>query len=777
MKKLFSLLFVAMLAMTAWGTTVTFVPGNPQGTGTAASDNDATMTLGGVTITSTKGAFGRTDNFRFGAGATITFTSTVGNITKVEITSTATYGSQYGPDLITGTGYTAQSGSRVGTWIGVAESFSLTATAQARASKIEVTIADTPAEELVPPVFTPGDGTEFDVASLAVTVSCATPDADIYVYNVVDGEVDYAGGYQYFHESGEIYVTQTSSYAAYATKGSDYTDYVYATYTRVLPTCAAPVFTPASGATFEDYLDVTISCATEGANIMYTVNDDVYEAPAPVVVPLTESATITAVASCDGYKDSQEVSASYTKLAPYNVGATVEFVALTDTVEGGTTAGWHTIVKDNVTMKFYGTVSNYQLTDSLGNVTAEYHQYRIYKNYSIEFTTAAGNIRKIEFNCDATNPVTGFNAVEGLDMTSGIWEGNTRDITFTAGSKQVRANSIIVTLDDEAPAIVVADPVLDPETDTKFVNTQEVTITCETVGATIYYSTDGETFVEYNGPFTINETTTVKAYAELQGVQSNTVTAKYTKLVEVSTIAEANRLQNKTDFIFYGNVVVVYQNGSNLWVKDDTGYGLIYGNKVPTGIQDGATLKDEWDAQYTLYRGAINEYQFPNNVAVDEEEPLVEIVPTEYTSDQITNDQINERVILKNLTLLAGPEKYLYNSTDSLVIYNGLSGVTMPTDLTKAYDVEGMVSYYGDKVQIMPINFTEVTEPQGVRGDVNGDGDVNITDAIALINAILNDNWENINMDNADVDYTGGVDISDATKLINRVLNDVWYDE
>ena len=119
MKKIFSLLMFALLTMSAWAeTTVTFVPGNPLGNNQNASDTNATMTLDGVTITSTLGAFGRNDNFRFGKDAVITFSSTVGNIIKVEITSTASYGSQYGPQNLTGDGYTAQSGSKVGTWTG-----------------------------------------------------------------------------------------------------------------------------------------------------------------------------------------------------------------------------------------------------------------------------------------------------------------------------------------------------------------------------------------------------------------------------------------------------------------------------------------------------------------------------------------------------------------------------------------------------------------------------------------------------------------------------------
>ena len=64
--------------------------------------------------------------------------------------------------------------------------------------------------------------------------------------------------------------------------------------------------------------------------------------------------------------------------------------------------------------------------------------------------------------------------------------------------------------------------------------------------------------------------------------------------------------------------------------------------------------------------------------------------------------------------------------------------------------------------------------PKVKLGDANGDGEVNISDAISLISAILNDNWNGINIDNADVNTSGGVDITDAIKIINYVLNESW---
>ena len=62
----------------------------------------------------------------------------------------------------------------------------------------------------------------------------------------------------------------------------------------------------------------------------------------------------------------------------------------------------------------------------------------------------------------------------------------------------------------------------------------------------------------------------------------------------------------------------------------------------------------------------------------------------------------------------------------------------------------------------------------GLRGDVNGDHVVDITDATMLINYLLSGDATDINLENANCDQVGGVDISDATTLINYLLNGTW---
>jgi hypothetical protein len=76
-----------------------------------------------------------------------------------------------------------------------------------------------------------------------------------------------------------------------------------------------------------------------------------------------------------------------------------------------------------------------------------------------------------------------------------------------------------------------------------------------------------------------------------------------------------------------------------------------------------------------------------------------------------------------------------------------------------------LYDFYRDESLIIEIN----PIPYLV-GDVNGDGDINISDVTALIDYLLNGNASNIQLGNADINTDGSVNISDVTALIDRLL-------
>lgn len=64
-----------------------------------------------------------------------------------------------------------------------------------------------------------------------------------------------------------------------------------------------------------------------------------------------------------------------------------------------------------------------------------------------------------------------------------------------------------------------------------------------------------------------------------------------------------------------------------------------------------------------------------------------------------------------------------------------------------------------------------------LRGDVNGDGIVNISDVTLLINYVLNNDAAGLDFDAADCNGDQSVNISDVTRLISYVLTSVWNDD
>ncbi|MBQ1485950.1 MAG: dockerin type I repeat-containing protein, partial [Muribaculaceae bacterium] len=62
----------------------------------------------------------------------------------------------------------------------------------------------------------------------------------------------------------------------------------------------------------------------------------------------------------------------------------------------------------------------------------------------------------------------------------------------------------------------------------------------------------------------------------------------------------------------------------------------------------------------------------------------------------------------------------------------------------------------------------------GLRGDVNGDGSVNISDVTALIDYLLSGNASGINLSGADTNQDNSINISDVTALIDYLLAGNW---
>ena len=128
---------------------VTFDADVDQGNATTDSNAAAAyqITKSGITMDVTKGIVGTTNNeshYRIYQNQTLTLTSTVGNIVKVEFTCVAKDDAKYGPANFVADNGEYTSAGVLGTWTGNAATIVFTAsTAQVRATQVVVTLAST----------------------------------------------------------------------------------------------------------------------------------------------------------------------------------------------------------------------------------------------------------------------------------------------------------------------------------------------------------------------------------------------------------------------------------------------------------------------------------------------------------------------------------------------------------------------------------------------------------------------------------------------------------
>lgn len=402
--------------------------------------------------------------------------------------------------------------------------------------------------------------------------------------------------------------------------------------TEVPVTIPAPTFDPAAGEVEEGTV-VTISTdADADYEIYYTLdgtspvgNNAAEGGNATESVTISgepgDEVTITAVATDGDGHFSEEVVAVYTVKAPVEVEEPAEaelpegvlFWEQFSQVEG--TGG-----RDDV---YTGTVAS---SDIFGNSSDGEHtrttdmiwEYlsKDFKCYgakeSMKFGTGSANgefmTREIELSGNGTltfsaagwgsgtntlivQVLGGFAIDEGetqattkeITLANGTWTDYSYNLiksaeTTSGGNLQVRFTGKRGFIDDikvvEAGAVTVDAPTITPEGGV-FTEPVEVTISSGQAGAdvTLYYTLDGtdpdNTSTEYTAPFTVTETTTVKAVAYIGETPSNVAQATFTFPTVVNSIAEFRQLEiGETAILNLDKAQVLVAAGNNVYVRD-----------------------------------------------------------------------------------------------------------------------------------------------------------------------------------------------------------------
>ena len=358
--------------------------------------------------------------------------------------------------------------------------------------------------------------------------------------------------------------------------------------------------------------------------------------------------------------------------------------------------------------------------------------------YSLSTKNIAGTITKVVVNASMANnggaklqvSVAGNDYIKqtALTTTATDYTGEGASsgeivISFTNTAKAFYIKSISVTYTEDED--VVAKPTFTP-TVTDFVGSTTITLTIDE-GLDIYYTLDGAdpttASTKYAEPFILTSTTTVKAIAYNATTKKASEVAEktYTKH-EPMTCVEVNAAAQDA-FVAFKKVTVAYVNGAYNYVKDETGYSLIY--SMNYGLKAGQVVEG--------LQGTMD--IFKNLPEVRPTAVLADLTITEGTAPEPelltvvpTMADINKYVRIENVALPAATWK----SSDSQPEPRTLVGKLGEEDITlyntfkinqafevANYNIIGIVTCYNETMQISVISAEKV--PVTYLVDVNYD--------------------------------------------------------
>ena len=381
----------------------------------------------------------------------------------------------------------------------------------------------------------------------------------------------------------------------------------------------------------------------------------------------------------------------------------VTFDATVDYVEGGGTAGEYTIVKNGITMHIEQGVTNGK-------------HYRIYKGHSITICSDVGDITSIIFYCvgadDGQYGPANFTVSAGTYATSGYigsWTGRQRCVTFVAYYGQVRITKIVVNVDGDEG---LQPPFINPMGGTYY-SPIEVSMACATEGAAIYYTVDGTnpttSSALYTAPFTLESDATVKAVSVLDGEMSPVVCVAYVfEQIPDVCLGDLDGLANNERVVFNHEATVLYQLGSNLYLRDECGqvygYGLIYGNTGQT-YQTGDVIPPGWGGTKTFYDGHA---ELSNLTGFQPACRTDNIMPELITIPQICEELWAHYVELRGVHIDQEHQLVIDQQGNSCPYHPQLSYSVSPTQLQ---DIRAIVTSYRSNLQLLIIEEPSIIPP------------------------------------------------------------------
>ena len=407
----------------------------------------------------------------------------------------------------------------------------------------------------------------------------------------------------------------------------------------------------------------------------------------------------------------------------------------------------NTTQKDEGALRFYAKNSMTLVAPAGGTITG------------VKFILGGGKWNHADsdagYTVDAGTFKAGFTAE--VQPTEATWTGSASEFTLTnVGDKnaagktpQLRIMSMVVTY-TAGVETVCADPDFNLPDGTYF-GKKTIKLSTTTDAATIMYSINGAAEKVYTEEgIVISEVGTYKieAYAKKEGLKNSAkVVANYEFKAPVKVEGfgdlqfKAETEAPKTVFELTFPVTVVAQMPKYTYVKDGSGYMLIYGDQVPK-YEIGDVIPAGIQAEYTVYNG-LPEMQWPVAESFKAAQSKETVNYMKMKPSSINDYLLNMVVKFENVKYEG--KKFIDTSDNTSIpafFQKGWTDVQAPADGTMC-DAVVAVAIYAPKgktpiVQVYPISFFAAGSVEGVVAEevainANAEGIVVAGDAAVVV--------------------------------------------
>ena len=134
-------------------------------------------------------------------------------------------------------------------------------------------------------------------------------------------------------------------------------------------------------------------------------------------------------------------------------------------------------------------------------------------------------------------------------------------------------------------------------------------------------------------------------------------------------------------------------------------------------------------------------------------------------------------MLIALVALVASAETYSYlkfTKTSGATLTYSTESLKLTYDASNVYVTNAETSATIALAEVQDMYFSNEAGSSFTRGDVNNDGNVDVSDVTALINYILGTTPETFIIEAAYITQDDAIDVSDVTALINFILNGTW---